>query len=79
MWIGHRCDHFILLNLYNIFIFVQLSLVLSNKKKIKLNDKTQPTILIIDPHNHIHLYINNTLSIYLTNQMLEQSLTLFIF
>ena len=34
---------------------------------------------LIDPHNHIRLNINNILSVYLTNQILEQSLTLLFF
>ena len=47
----------------------------------KLNDKTQTTstTLMIDPHNYTHLYINNTLSVYLKNRMLEQLLTLLLF
>ena len=55
---------------YEVFI-IYLSLFL--QKYYKLNDKTQltSTILIIDPYNHTHLYINNTLKVYLTNQMLE--------
>ena len=32
-------------------------------------------ILIIDPYSHIHLYINNILSVYLTNQILQTSFT----
>ena len=33
-------------------------------KYFKLNDKTQPYLhcIIINPHNHIYPYINNTLS-----------------
>ena len=52
-----------------------------HKKYFKLNDKTQPidTVLIIEPHSHTHPYINNTLSVYLTNQMLEQSLAFLFF
>ena len=36
-----KCDHFTLLSLYNIFVFI-------------LNEKTQPIdiVLIIDPHGH---------------------------
>ena len=51
------------------------------KKFYKQNEKTQPNeiILITEPHNHIHPYINNTLNVYLTNQMLEQSLILLLF
>ena len=37
------------------------------------------TILIINPHIHIHPYINSILSVYLTNQIFEQLLTLFFF
>ena len=33
------------------------------------------TILFINPHIHIHQYINITLNIYLTNQIFEQLLT----
>ena len=50
-------------------------------KYFKLNDKTQLTytVLITDPRNHTYPYINNTLNIYLTNQILEQLLFLLFF
>ena len=49
------------------------------KKYFKLNEKTEPMgiVLIIDPYSHIHLHINNILSFYLTNQILETSFTFF--
>lgn len=80
-----RCEHFILLtfkflcNYYYLFFYGSLSIFYCFY--FKLNEKTQPnkTILIIEPHNHIHLYINNTLNVYLTNQMLEQSLIFLLF
>ena len=37
------------------------------------------TILFINPHIHIHPYINITRNIYLTNQIFEQLLTLLFF
>ena len=51
---------------------------------IKFNnqiDKSQPISveLIIDPQSHTYLYINNTLNVYLINEILEQSLTLLTF
>ena len=51
------------------------------QKYFKLNEKIQAIgiVLTIDPHNHTYPHINNTLSVYLTNQMLEQSLKLYIF
>ena len=43
--------------------------------------KTQlsSTVLIVALHGYTYLYINNTLSVCLTNQILEQSLTLLFF
>ena len=60
-------------------IIIYLSLLLYTK--FKLNDKNQPcsTILIIDLQSYTHSYINNIQSVYLTNQMFEQSLTLLFF
>ena len=51
------------------------------KKNFKLNDKTQrvDVVLIIDSHSHTNSHINNTLSVCLTNQMLEKSLILLFF
>ena len=64
--------HFILLSLYNIF-FMQFSLSICHcfyKKYFKINYKTQHIfILIINSHSHTDLYINNILSVYLTNQI----------
>ena len=76
-------NHFILLCLYNIFFLLQFSLSICHrfykiffKKMTKLNSLT---LYYIDSQNHVHLYINNTLGVYLINQILENSLTLLFF
>ena len=64
-----KYNYFILLSLNNIFVFMHLGLyiVIVFIKYFKLNDKTQPHLhyIIINPHNYIHPYINNTLTYYL--------------
>ena len=72
-----RCDYFILLYLYNIFIFMQLSLNICHffyKNILDSMTKLNPLAL--------HYLLTHTftlihaLNVYLTNQIFEQSLIL---
>ena len=52
-----RCDNLFCKVCTTFFIFIAIVIIFI--KKFKLNGKTQPTgtLLIINPHSHIHPYI----------------------